>query len=507
MFDSLDDEAVVTAIADAARTENIQCARRIALIGELYERRAVPVEDPHGRELWRIDPWDSVAAEIGATLRVTAAAAGALIHDAICLRDRLPKVAAVFATGAITLATVRLIAARTLLALDPAVLAAIDAEIADLVTNSGPLSRNKTEQAIDEIVVRHDPNARRRTERAARARYLDIQTNTTGLATLTGDLYATDATLLDRRLTALAHTVCDDDPRTMDQRRADALGALAAGQTSLPCACGQDSCPAGDRAKESPSVVVHVVAEAAALATAASSVDQLHGTQPGDDGPEIITSRERFAEIINDALHPTSEPPPSTTPSPTPGVVLGGPVIPTALLADLAARGLATVRPVIHPGDSPPENHYQPSRALADFVRCRDMTCRFPNCNRPADLCEIDHTVPYGCGGPTHASNIKCLCIFHHLLKTFWTGLHGWFDTQYPDGTVVWRSPSGQHYRTTPGSKLLIPALCAPTGTLTLPKQSDGSQYRGMKMPKRPETRATSQLRRILAERARTGSG
>jgi hypothetical protein len=72
----------VAAIADAARTENIQCARRIALIGELYERRAVPVEDSHGRELWRIDPWDSVAAEIGAALRVTAAAAGALIHTA-----------------------------------------------------------------------------------------------------------------------------------------------------------------------------------------------------------------------------------------------------------------------------------------------------------------------------------------------------------------------------------------------------------------------------------------
>jgi hypothetical protein len=89
------------------------------------------------------------------------------------------------------------------------------------------------------------------------------------------------------------------------------------------------------------------------------------------------------------------------------------------------------------------------------------------------------------------------------LLKTFWTGPLGWLDTQYPDGTVEWRSPSGQTYRTEPGSKLLIPALCVPTATLILPNRPTGDDNRGNKMPKRPETRATSQLRRILAERAR----
>src|SRR2546430_2463192 len=32
---------------------------------------------------------------------------------------------------------------------------------------------------------------------------------------------------------------------------------------------------------------------------------------------------------------------------------------------------------------------------LARFVRCRDMTCRFPGCDEPADRCDVDHTIPY----------------------------------------------------------------------------------------------------------------
>jgi hypothetical protein len=45
---------------------------------------------------------------------------------------------------------------------------------------------------------------------------------------------------------------------------------------------------------------------------------------------------------------------------------------------------------------------------LAEFVRCRDLTCRFPGCEQPAEFCDIDHTVPYQVGGPTHPSNLRC---------------------------------------------------------------------------------------------------
>jgi hypothetical protein len=52
----------------------------------------------------------------------------------------------------------------------------------------------------------------------------------------------------------------------------------------------------------------------------------------------------------------------------------------------------------------------------------------------------------------------------YRLLKTFWAVVNGWRDQQWPDGTVIWTSPTGQTYFTRPGSRLLFPALCLPTG-------------------------------------------
>jgi hypothetical protein len=74
----------------------------------------------------------------------------------------------------------------------------------------------------------------------------------------------------------------------------------------------------------------------------------------------------------------------------------------------------ARLRPLVHPADAAPEPGYTPSRALADFVRCRDLTCRAPGCDRPGTDCDIDHSVAFADGGATHASNLKCLCRQQH---------------------------------------------------------------------------------------------
>jgi len=415
------------------------------------------------------------------------------------LRERLPRVAAVFATGVIDYRCVRMIVARTLLAIDPDVLDAIDAELAGAVRTWGPLSLAKMQQSVDGIVTRHDPDAQRRTDAAARGRHVDIA-HDRGTSYLSGQLYQTDATLLDRRLTALAHTVCEGDPRTVEQRRADALGALAAGHTVLVCACGSSGCSAADN-DSTPAVVVHVVTEAAALGSAEST--EVHGERPEDNTFERITSRERLVEVIEQAFCPKAPRPAAPSAIPGFGFVVGGTAVPVNVLADLAARGIAELRPVIHPGDSPPEPRYRPSAALATFVRCRDLTCRFPGCECPADFCDIDHTIPYDLGGPTHASNLKALCRKHHLLKTFWCGTSGWRDEQLPDGTVIWVAPTEHTYRTQPGSRLLVPELCRPTGTLNLSRPQSGSANRGAMMPRRRRTRANDRHCRVMAERRR----
>ena len=172
----------------------------------------------------------------------------------------------------------------------------------------------------------------------------------------------------------------------------------------------------------------------------------------------------------------------------TPGVLVGAQeLIPAELVAELAkAAKLVPLNPF---RDVAPEQGYTPSAKLADFVRCRDLTCRAPGCDRPATQCDLDHTVPFARHGATHASNIKCLCRFHHLLKTFW----GWNDKQLPDGTVIWILPSGQTYVTTPGSALPFPSLCgppvicpSPAGAVMTAAQPrhDGAQARPHSRPK-----------------------
>jgi hypothetical protein len=89
--------------------------------------------------------------------------------------------------------------------------------------------------------------------------------------------------------------------------------------------------------------------------------------------------------------------------------------VPAPLLRELIDSGQAKLKPLeIPPRECEPR--YRPSTALAEFVRWRDLTCRWPGCDVPAAKCQIDHTVPYPLG-PTHPSNNKLYCPHHHLLK------------------------------------------------------------------------------------------
>jgi hypothetical protein len=87
------------------------------------------------------------------------------------------------------------------------------------------------------------------------------------------------------------------------------------------------------------------------------------------------------------------------------------------------------------------------------------------------------------------------------LVKTFW----GWNDQQLPDGTVIWTSPTGHTYVTTPGSALLFPSLCVPTGTLTppdaRPARTDPCTDRTIMMPQRRRSRAENRANYIAVVR------
>lgn len=92
-----------------------------------------------------------------------------------------------------------------------------------------------------------DPDAVRQVRERARDREVSIWNSADGMGEVYAQLYATDAQALDARLNALVATVCAGDPRSTDQRRADALGALAAGADRLACRCDNPDCAAEGR--------------------------------------------------------------------------------------------------------------------------------------------------------------------------------------------------------------------------------------------------------------------
>nr|WP_082961488.1 HNH endonuclease signature motif containing protein [Mycobacterium sp. E188] len=402
--------ALLERVAGMARAENCAAAGQLAVIGELFAYRLSRCAEC---EQWAVDTEAAVAAEVAAELRISQGLAASRVRYARALRERLPKVAEVFAAGDIDFRMVQTLVYRTDLITDSEVLAAVDAQLAANVARWPSMSQGRLGAQVDKVVAKADADAVRRRRRHAAGREVWIGEMGEGLARIEGTLYSLDAHALEKRLDALAATVCAHDPRSREQRRADALGALAGGAERLGCRCGRPDCAAGARPAAG-AVVIHVLAEQTAL----------------DRGVGMAS------ELRADGL------------------------IPPELVAELAAA--AKLVPLIHPGDAPPEPGYVPSQALADFVRCRDLTCRWPGCDCPAMACDLDHTIPYSAGGPTHASNLKCYCRTHHLVKTFW----GWREQQLPDGTLILTSPAGRTYVTTPGSALLFPSLCHATGAI-----------------------------------------
>ncbi|MEE6139662.1 HNH endonuclease signature motif containing protein [Mycobacterium sp. 050128] len=444
-----DSAAFVDRIRSSARRENRAAAAQLAAIGDLFGYRLSRCSDT---EAWAVDTVEAVAAEVAAVLRIGQGLAASRLRYARAMRERLPRVAEVFKTGDIDYRTFQTIVYRTDLLIDDEVLARVDAELAANVPRWPSLTYGRLAGQVDRIVVRADADAVRRRKQRQSGREVWIADIGDGTSEIHGSLLTPDARALEKRLNALCATVCEHDPRGRDERRADALGALAAAADRLGCRCGRPDCAAGRLPAASP-VVIHVIAERAAV----DGIGSGSASQLGADG-----------------------------------------LIPPELVAELAKS--AKIMPLAHPADAAPEPGYVPSAALRDFVRCRDLTCRWPGCDRPAVECDLDHTIPYGDGGPTHASNLKCYCRTHHLVKTFW----GWRDKQLPDGTVILTSPAGQTYVTTPGSALLFPSLCPPTSGAPAPGVDRLQDYCGDRtamMPMRRQTRAQNRAARIGAER------
>jgi hypothetical protein len=448
MFEALADWELVAMMGESTRYESMAIAERLAMVAQLYERRKGPLAEC---EWWIADHCSAVAAEVSAVQKISHARAVAQVQLACDLWHRLPRVAKVFLRGTIDYRVVSTIVSRTE-NVDDEVMAEVDEAIASHAEKWMTLSKNKLRDRVDQWVAKFDPAGVRVPASVAEGRYFTVEADSTtaGMAFVRARLHVTDAAAIDQRVEALAASVCANDPRTHDQRRADAGGAWARGQ-ALTCACGSDDCPAQGVRDNAAAVVVHILAEQSTLQATSNN----------------------------------------------PGYLEGFGMLPAESVRQAAAT--ARLEPLVIPGpNTDPDPGYRPRAQTTQFLRFRDLTCCWPGCDRPVAGCDVDHSVPWP-QGPTHPSNTKHYCRIHHLIKTFHPG---WRDQQMADGTIVLTTPTGHTYCTHAHGAELFPALARSTGELSCQSQPNpANPERTAKMPRRTRTREQAKRARINAER------
>lgn len=387
-------------------------ARKLGAVAQLLGRRIEEALQVDADAASMIAGFARTTAEVSAAMNMSTARARHLVAQAETLDCRLPAVGALLAAGRVDWHTVEIIIARTGLVADDKC-AVLDAVLAEQISQWQCWSRERVINAVDAKVNTIDAGAaKQRRVVAFDERGVQVSGGPDGMARVRASLSATAGAAFDRRLSDLAKQVCKDDPRTLKQRRADAVTALVEG-TALGCRCHNPQCPRRGEKPASAKTVLNVFATAATV----------------------------------------------TGESEQPGYLAGFGVIDAQMVRELARDATRRILDQPELGDGQ-ALRYRPSAALDRWIRCRDLTCRFPGCTVPAQRCDVDHTEPFNhadpaAGGLTVPWNLACYCREHHRRKTF----DGWKDRQLPDGTIVWTSPSGQTYRTTPGSVEVFPQL------------------------------------------------
>lgn len=281
---------------------------------------------------------------------------------AIALFTRLPRVLAPAKTGLFDYRMLATIVSRTELIQDPDVLERVDHRLAERALKWVRLSEPKIQARVNAVIAAQNPEAVRIREQIRRDREVGGRPNGDGTAEIWGRIDLAALAAMNVVLDAMAGGVCPGDPRTKEQRRSNAFFAVFRRQ-AMSCRCEQPDCaaepvaPPGAGVVPRAKLIVHVIADAARSAGMVSG----------------------YGQIDADAL-------------------------------DEAGQH-ATHRDV-DPAEVTEEQRRFPSGKLADYIRVRDLTCRFPGCNVPAGNTDIDQTVPYP-AGPTHPSNPKCLCRAH----------------------------------------------------------------------------------------------
>ncbi|AQA05577.1 hypothetical protein BVC93_27975 [Mycobacterium sp. MS1601] len=446
MFESFDADALLTEVESSRLDESAVWARRMAAIASLLAQRTgeafdqeinKPDADP-GFAL--ISGFVRTVGEVGPALGVAPAVATKIVGYAEALDERLPHIYGLLASGRLDWESTTVILNRTQNVLGDTAIADLDRNLAAKIARWDCWSRTRLVSVIDRAILNVDPEgAKERRACADTQRRVSVKSLRNGMGEIRIYASAPVVAKVEARLTQMSVTVCRNDPRTPEQRRVDAVDAIADGSFHLACACGLEDCPAPSphtiTTAAPAQVVINVIAPAATVTGDGEDPGFLQGYGVVD-ADQVRELADHPGTVLRDVHNPDTHP---STPT-------------------LTREGTSILL------------RHSWSAAMDRWLRARALTCSFPYCNRPAWGADIDHSIAFDHhnplrGGWTMAANLDPKCRTHHRWKTFLTGDCGWDTKQLADGTIEWTSPTGRTYRSTPdGSELFddIAAASAP---------------------------------------------
>ncbi|MGL3149859.1 HNH endonuclease signature motif containing protein [Microbacterium sp. A82] len=90
-------------------------------------------------------------------------------------------------------------------------------------------------------------------------------------------------------------------------------------------------------------------------------------------------------------------------------------------------------------------DRYRPTAEMRRYLRARDGRCRFPGCASSVLRCDLDHNDEHSRGGATACENLSHLCRRHHSLKhPDIDPEYRWAARQLSGGRIEWTSPRGR---------------------------------------------------------------
>ncbi len=463
--DDQDDTSIARERVVDARRDAAAALARLAEVAVAYADARIADDTAAGvgaGRTRRIRPGEFVADELALLLRDQPYQVRCLIARSRRLATGMPTVWEAFRRGELDAEQIRIIDRVARRVTEAATLAALDEQAVAAAQTRSP---KQLQVWLLRLVVQLEPLAfEQRHRRALAERRVTVVQGADGMGYVTGEVSATDAAAIDAMLAAAARNLGADDPGTEQQRRADLFADLLLGRIAF------------DR----PGRDEEVDDEDASDDGAAAESEWLEVENIDPDTGEFLGTQLHPLDADREPAGEPFEATSTSKPAPMPRLIKRpqtnriGVVVPLASLlgssdtpAELADRSgfiagqmlrdqiAATLDPDSRDEvlftrlltdnrgrllDATELGRY-PSRRLADAIKIRAGSCRYPTCTVPADRCDLDHHIPVP-EGETSGRNLDPFCRRHHRGKTF-----AWLACIRDDYGVDWTMPDAEHYR------------------------------------------------------------